>query len=54
MVRDAFNRFPDFLLYISICRRLLKIQYVIAIHLMRLLYTHLAYHNDSKIVKKDA
>ena len=35
-VRGAFNRFPDiFCTGISNCRRLLKIQYLIAIHRMR-------------------
>ena len=35
-IRGALNKFPDFFCSgISNCRRLLKIQYAIAIHLMR-------------------
>ena len=34
-IRGAFNKFPDFFTGISNCRRLLKIQNVIAIHRMR-------------------
>ena len=34
-IHGAFNKFPDFLYRHLNCRRLLKIHYVIAIHLMR-------------------